>query len=580
MEKECNCTHVNNDYVTSLFLSLFNTPKLHVPSKKTGYRNKITYSLPLTQLSDLAMEDVNQVSVAVQNWSSSHRLREVMVKLVRSGHSIVRVTVIKDHQGECAESSCLISLRDYLLEKFPTIECICYNLADESSTARPSKEKPRYFLTEATCAWETTPNGFDYRITPDTFSEVNHEVETLQCQQTSDWLHATNLGSDGQGVLLASGRDISSFGLSFGTLRNANDQPMFVHTVAIQHCPLVHADAVLNFRRHQLPSTVMLYSKPEMVKGFRQHMSLFRDKLAIGVMTGGRKGLDPSYIQYLCHENKNVICIIYNSCATKSLIRDMKGFMDGGFYVDDFKSYDFLPGTAYTASLTKLVRRQSHTLILPVGPAGVGKSTMAQRLLEQCGPRVVRWWQRDAVFSSLRNTGVGLAKSKHLVHQSLLEFLRNKDNETKQILIVDSTNGSPEARELYIKEAAPDQVILVVFQPVNTESIVESLLELTKNRLGDQNHRHPSFPDSVEKQRQKHLRILKGLFYPETREFWSIPTIILRCNPLDEQNRRMIPYSVFLEVSVNPNLIVAVAEANTNEMAQKTVIGKCEKVGD
>ena len=44
-----------------------------------------------------------------------------------------------------------------------------------------------------------------------------------------------------------------------------------------------------------------------------------------------------------------------------------------GSAVDDFRSYDFFPGTKYTASVTRLLRRP-RTLILPVGPAGTGES--------------------------------------------------------------------------------------------------------------------------------------------------------------------------------------------------------------
>jgi predicted kinase len=268
----------------------------------------------------------------------------------------------------------------------------------------------------------------------------------------------------------------------------------------------------------------------------------------MGVMTGGRKGLDPSYLDFLL-QSEQVVTIIYNSCSTKSLVRDMEGLMQA-FHVKDFRSYNFFPGTSYTASLTYLIRKRKTTLVIPVGPAGVGKSTLAAKLRR--GGMDIQWWQRDEVFKQLREQGFGLNKTKELVHQDLLSFLRN----TNGILYLDSTNGNNEARQLYKKQSSADRIIYVSFQPTATgETVLEALLENTRNRLGPNDANHPSFPDTVNEQRKKHLNILKGISYPTVAEMSSIESIV-PCDPFEAADT--LPFQVFLEISTSPSIKEAV----------------------
>ena len=74
------------------------------------------------------------------------------------------------------------------------------------------------------------------------------------------------------------------------------------------------------------------------------------------IASGGRKGLNPSYI-CLLKESVAVKCIIYNSCSTKSLEKDMTDLLDGpnGFTVDAFRSYDFFGGTVRTQMRRKYI---------------------------------------------------------------------------------------------------------------------------------------------------------------------------------------------------------------------------------
>jgi predicted kinase len=623
-------------YVRQLFTTLLDTRELHIASRQTNYRNKITYSLPIVSddaYSDLAADAINNVCHAVQEWSdswhavSAHILskedvepvcvqssvifREIMVKSTRSGSILVRLTVqasgrgTDEYAGDPLAWPEASSFRGFLLTRFPSIDCLCYNVADESSTTRPSKEAPLHFLTKNKVVMEVTPNGVDYQIGPDTFSEVNHEVELLQWDKTKEWIEdivtehlklplsggTTRLAKQKR-ILIVSGRDVSSFGLSFGSLRLPSDlfSPadavtgsddklngelgrMFDHVIAIQHCPLVHRDALRNFGRHEdkVKATVLHISKPDMVHGFEREISKHvcpitgQRPMVVGVMTGGRKGLDPAYIDYLVG-NPCVVGIVYNSCATKSLIRDMQGLVHGGFAVDDFRSYDFLPGTGYTASLTKLMRRP-RTLILPIGPAGVGKSCLASSLQNRASRFV--WWHRDAIFASLRQQGVGLGKSKQLVHQSLLDCLHSLRNDNADdclsaskpsIVLVDSTNGNAEARKLYVREAKPDLVVLVAFDMNGTDrdEMIHFLLGRTANRLGDNVAEHASFPGTISAQREKHGRIIQGMDYADIGEvdslFEGTRSLVIRCDPRDERATESICYRVFLGWSVETSL--------------------------
>lgn len=530
-------------FAARLFEILLQSDDLHVYSPQTTkYRNKITYSIPLpTPLSSLAQDDVNQVCTIVAEYPHASLLfREVMAKSTRSTNQVlVRITVTTQSTIYWKDD-----FVEYMTSHIPNLACLCYN--ETSTQARPTKEHDVHLLYGAPFVLETTPNDLQYQISPDTFCEVNHVVERLQYEQAEQWLLEYCSDGDEIKTLLVSGRDVSSFGLCFGTLLNSdNGNKLFDQVLAVQHCPLVHADAVANFQRHShiVQASVHHKSKQEMVHVISQHCQNNASHTIVGVMTGGRKGLDPSYLEYLI-KNTQVQTIVYNSCSTKSLIRDMEGLLQG-FRVQEFRSYNFFPGTKYTASLTLLVRCPNKTLILPIGPAGVGKSRLTQRLLE--GGVDLHWWQRDAVFSTLRNKGVGLNKTKQLVHQHLLDFLTTA---AKGILYVDSTNGSDEARQLYVKQANADCVLYVSFQPTGIgQEVLDFLMNNTRNRLGENVDQHPSFPDTVKEQREKHVNILKGISYPTPMEAAGDRSVrIFSVDPMSSEDMKTLPFRLFLEL--------------------------------
>lgn len=345
------------DPVQSLFDTLLGEDTLHVSGDANHYRSKIVYNIPLENLSDLAEHRVNEICETILSWKHcSSILREIMVKVSRRNEFMVRLTVIRSSSQEDWQAS----IKAFLLDKHPNIVCLCYNEVIGES-AKPSKHYESFhFLTDQRFLLETTPDGkYKYQISPDTFSEVNAYMEDQQCFMKQAWIREEEACAD---VLLVSGRDVSSFALCY---RRDETQPV----VAIQHDALVHRDAIVNLNDSN-NATVILSSKHEMSERLKGTAVLAQAESVHCVMTGGRHGLDPTYLQYLV-SNQAIQCILYNSCSTRSLVRDMRGFLTGGFYVEDFRSYDFFPNTKFTASVTKLKRRP-RTLILPIGPAGVG----------------------------------------------------------------------------------------------------------------------------------------------------------------------------------------------------------------
>lgn len=559
----------NHDWVQYLFVKrLLRSSCLHVPSPlMTKYRNKATYSIPIIEFSSLVQENVQDVCrwINEQVCGSSERnqilLTEVMVKSTRKAELLVRLslaygsdatTTTATTKGRYFESFC-----KQLQSTFPAIACLCYN-TEPSPGTRPSKSDPLVFLTpRQKHVWETTPDGrHRYRLGPDTFSEVNPTVEQQQYAQTQEWIatmqSTANSNNNAQHTLLVSGRDISVFALGYGE--------SFAKVLAIQHCPLVHQDAMLNLQNDAKYSVFFCPNKGDMARTLAPHASSIHG----AVLTGGRKGLDPSYVDFLT-SHANIQFVVYNSCCTTSLVRDMRGLLTA-FRVQDFRQYDFFPGTKYTASLTLLVRRRGPTLVLPVGPAGVGKSTLA-RLLATVGASV---WERDAAWASVRTITPSMAETKRQVHAQLLEFLQRSQQLPSQnripILVVDTTNGNAAARELYAETSQPEAVILVSFVTNN----VDFLLQRTARRLSSQEgelpaENHPSFPTTLVEQRVKHENILKGIEFPSEKEMERIlhsdcttRVVKIRVDP-EQSNRNDVFLAVMTTLAISGELLEALA---------------------
>ena len=591
----------SSSWVSQLLTLLFSANELHVPSTKTThYRNKITYNLPLSSssnLSPLADVQLNEVCQSINDWATQQKsfpFREVMAKCSRDGSIMIRLTVQKRKQSACLNngdtticqtytetysqqaddddnwnSETIKEFTSHVTSVHPNIKCICYN--ETYTKSRPTKDTPLHLIHGSNLhLLERTQSErrLEYQISVDSFCEVNFEVEDLQYEQTVKWIQEYQ-----DAILIVSGRDINSFGLGFGSIQNNNSrgqrQPkkrVFSEVIAVQHCPLVAKDAVVNFTRHanEIKSTVLHLTKDDMARGVSAALDAALERQnyppVVVVTTGGRKGLNESYLNFLTN-HKSVECIVYNSCSMKSLVVDMEGFISGGFYIDDFKSYDFFAGTKHSASVLRLLRRPK-TLVLPIGPAGSGKSTLASTLVRKCPHNMCLWWQRDLEFMKLRNGNVGMNKSKSILHDEMLSFLKG-DGGSSAVRILDSTNGNREARALYLKEAKPGLLIVVVLscstKTTTHNDVAEILLTRTSDRLEGGKSSHPSFPTTVHEQREKHLAILKGIEYPSVDEVDAFKrecgrTFILEYDISDLSKLSSLPFEIFLRLSVSDHL--------------------------
>ena len=399
--------HKMMTWVSALFSRLFACRELHIPSSHIHYRNKIIYNLPLdternddhyglsVSLSVLADRKLNDVVQAIHDWACKmnvspryNMFREVMTKTTRDGNILLRVTVLRKEEqnnkiaknpnsnnsnsnnsngNNNAKIYSMMEKKEYadrweelkqpfvkhMIQLFPSITCICYN--ETINHVRPTKNCPLHLLygkhMHSTAV--THIGNLEYIIGVDNFCEVNHEVEALQNNQKSEWIHAMNF-QDGA-VLLCSGRDMSSWSLGFGSMRdNKNGNKLFAECVVVSHCPIVIRDAIINCNKHseKVKCTVLYKVKADMASDVANALdsAIARQKRkhvpVCVIASGGRKGLNPSYI-CLLKESVAVKCIIYNSCSTKSLEKDMTDLLDGpnGFTVDAFRSYDFFGGT-------------------------------------------------------------------------------------------------------------------------------------------------------------------------------------------------------------------------------------------
>lgn len=328
--------------------------------------------------------------------------------------------------------------------------------------------------------------------------------------------------------LLALGRDINAMVLSF------NHAATFATTHALTHCPLVHADAVVNFAAH--PEWDIRLTRCEKEAMGAAIAALPTGLRVAAALTSGRHGLKESLIVAL-RAKESVVQVIYNSCNPVSLKRDMLKFMTGpdGFIVADFHSFDFFPGTRYTASVTRLVRRP-RTLVLPIGPAGVGKSYLAAHLQRFLPPATFDTFERDAVFAALRTSGASLKVTSTTTHEALEAALRQPG---ARVQYLDSTNGSPEARAHYRDLFQPALTLYVIFRRPEGIDACRALTDRTLRRDG-----HPAFPTAEEAQLEKHRRILLGIQWPDEEEVRGVT--LLECDALDDATKHPLPWRLFL----------------------------------
>lgn len=414
---------------------------------------------------------------------------------------------------------------------------------------------------------EYTPNGVPFALSADSFCEVNHMMEDAIFDASVEFLRlappfcTTEELRNKRLRAWMTGRDVNSVVSTFQGYYSEG-------VVCVSTCPRVLADTAKN-NIDCVPSTK---------DNVWQHLALIADKKEKGVtdqhvlITAGRHGLHPNTVKELVRYGRGGIVdeVLYVSCNVESMIRDVYIFKEG-FFIANCRTFDFFPGTKYVMTVMHLraipLPQQKRLLVLPIGPPGVGKSSAAAFALKalQSGatPTTVKaarkkyhemrkrardgvvsiartldvdlaanvavvHVERDRLFRECRDSGLSLKETRAFLHRTLLEACRQLPGESTTdpssatlpfaVTILDSTNGSAEARELYSDHSrsrergggcdALSLTLEVTFAiaAANHDEILEELLRRCKARAG-----HPGFPESDVAQREKIATIMSAL---------------------------------------------------------------------
>lgn len=544
--------------VESLCFAIVHSEGIRVRGKSTGYRNKITYTLSSStaelRTSPLASERVNAVALAVDRFraqsqsfaASSTFWNEVNVKETRKGEVMIKIVFLEPSLSFGTGPS---FFDDWLRSPEPaqmiaalsaefgaaSIRCVVAHVVaspsdaivrddDEEAVAatscnnapcgavKPGKLDRYVPLTKDQCdhVLEYTPNGLPFVLSPDSFCEVNHEMEDAIFQASVEFLQLQGTGggevAPNQRSCFMTGRDVNCVFRTFCEFYQGG-------VTAVSTCPRVLADA----SRNQIPchraAKEDVWRYLEGSCAFRHEASAAQPERRHHVLiTAGRHGLHPLTVKEMVRIARTVGGIddvLYVSCNVESMVRDMFLFKEA-FVVANCRTFDFFPQTNYVMSVVHLralpqcPELTKRLLILPVGPPGAGKSTTGAalisalctsvemttikkakvqhqdaikrrakgiasitRVLDVLLPSPVdgAMFQRDEVFASLRCKGFSLAKTRTSVHEAMVDACKGKrpkmaDDATVgtdvaaarrpyQVTYLDSTNGFAEARAMF-----------------------------------------------------------------------------------------------------------------------------------
>lgn len=331
-----------------------------------------------------------------------------------------------------------LALERHLRTKFPGLIAVVAHVrqpavdatGDAASAPRPARpalhSKPDKFSAYvplnadgAASMVEYTPNGRPFRLSADSFCEVNHDMEGAIFHAIVEFLRldgdvaATNASQDvprrstGDATVAAKempattetgsaaglpapcrrraficGRDVNSVVRTFEDFYRA--------TTVATSCPCVFADANTNgIAQCQLRAKDQL---AELLHGFANAApSAARDvapEEAHVLITAGRHGLHPHTTVALAQLAQlaaaaRVTDLIYVSCNVESLTRDVHVLKEAMF-IAHARTFDFFPGTDYVMTVLHLrplcAVPRCGLLVLPVGVPGTGKSTSGRAL--------------------------------------------------------------------------------------------------------------------------------------------------------------------------------------------------------
>lgn len=539
------------DVIVKLVDRITEDENFRVPGPQEKYRCKATYSLypkfsPSITVSDSVNKvcnSVNQFVVQESRFATSHPrfFFEVMCKENRQGEFMVKLVflneVIKEgikdlsNVRENEASACLTlwekwtlstepaDLVAFIRSQNPSVQLIVGHIdlkpsfeAGYTEFSKPTKSSSYIPLApHSTCTLrEFTPNHKTYELSPDSFCEVNHEMETkifyyichvLKLEVNSetrsscsgmDWTAIPSFNTqDGGSIeclngsqrhLFLCGRDILAM---FASLES-----YYSSVYCVTSCPSVFEDA----KRHPIPHC-KLQEKNRVLERLHEFCATSTTGPLHLIFTSGRHGLHPSTLVELLNSGRRnpfLMDFIYISCNKASLARDFHVLKEG-FRMENVAVFDFFPQTPYQMTVVHWkpytsVDMNGSLLVLPVGPSGSGKTicgsalrkmfatpqpadvvllkktsmenqvyvldeqmekdnSVPRKFLQIESSLSVFVFERDLFFKTCRDQKLSLSKSKTETHAALLQFLRNAC--PRKLLYIDSTNTYEDARALY-----------------------------------------------------------------------------------------------------------------------------------
>ena len=508
--------------------------RVHVTSPlglHIGHRCRVCYSLPLAEVDPtarLGTHDVHATAQVVSSWAQCHSTmgagfwREVTVRQSRSGaiHVKLILQANESHDDPLTALGSVLGWEEecaqfvaFAREQLPALDGVSAQVA--TSPSRPSKVAPcvllygNLHLLESHCGWS-------YGVGPETFSQVNHATAEMLVARAAWWL---GLGEEPAAVerdtrcpgaarsaaaasmaacasaqsVLVSGRDINLFGAAlFGSTEHT------LHVVT--HCPNAHADALVNLcaqARVDGRAQLRLLPKGAQTAAHIRHLASGASPPEVAVVTAGRRGVGRVVADAL-REGRSLRVIVYVACCEETLLADLEGLLGGagGFTVADVARYDHFPGSGLLGGVLLLLRRPPRALILPVGPACSGKSSLCERLARSLPRGALTTTERDRVIARHRASGIGLARSKSRTHEECVSALKEAID-AGRVGVYDSCNATHGGRAHIEALLSPDLVVLLSFQPdasahqlITSDTGYRAMLAARATAR----HGHPTFP--------------------------------------------------------------------------------------
>ena len=351
-----------------------------------------------------------------------------------------------------------------------------------------------------------------YLVGPETLSQVNHATGAALIRRVSAWIGPAPLAN-----VLVTGRDINCFGFGLVAPRLAAASRMWLVT----HCPNAHGDALANASRGDAGAAATLLLEP---KGDHQAariaaLAAEEQPPQVAIVTAGRRGVGAACCDAL--RRLPLQTLVYVACCERTLADDCMHLLGaGGFAVVGAERYDHFAGCAGEhVGAALLLRRRPPTLLLPVGPAGSGKTTLCAALAASLPPGAAAHVERDALFAVAR-VGRGLAAAKREAAAALDEMVGIAAAAGAQLVVIDSCNASRGGRARYAA-LLPDRsaLLLATFEGADRDLLVERVRRL---RI------HPTFPVEEEAQEAALDATLAAMEWPDAADEGAV---VLRCDP-------------------------------------------------